>query len=457
MAERLVGYQFALDLNRAQTEAARAHMGARRFAQNRMLDLVKSNLSQREAERSYGISPGQLTPSVNWSAFALQKQWNTHKDLWAPWWQENSKEAYADGCRRLAVALSNWDRARRGTRKGRSGFPKFASRRGRQSVTFTTGAIRIDDRRHVVLPRLGKLRTFEDTTRLSTLVDTSQARISRATLSFHRGRWFVSFTVHERVEPPTYQHRPAMSVGIDLGVKDLFVVAGADGQELERVQAPRHYAEAQRRLRALQRKAARQLGPWDPASNRHRDPSSGWRHTQKRIVRVHARVANLRENALHQATTRIARAYENIVIEDLHVLGMTAGGGASKRGLNRAIRDASFATFAKMLTYKTQWAGGTLTRAHRFFPSSKTCSGCQAVKTKLLLSERVYQCEKCGTRIDRDLNAAINLARYKAGFPAGVPGRDASGATHKTDLASAGGVETGTCASRSVVSQETTA
>ncbi|MFF1633464.1 IS607 family element RNA-guided endonuclease TnpB [Leifsonia sp. NPDC058248] len=449
MGERLLAYRFALDLNQSQTETALSHVGGRRFAYNQMLAVVTANLAQRHAERSYGIPPELLTPSVDRSAFGLQKLWNAYKQEWAPWWAENSKEAYADGCRRLAAALSNWHKARRGTRKGQSGFPRFASRRGRQSVTYTTGAIRVDDRRHVVLPRLGRLRAFEDTTKLLTLVETGQARISRATLAFHRGRWFVSFTVHKHVDDHAKLHRLSRPVGIDVGVKDLLVVAGPNGRELERISAPRHLAEAQRRLRALQRKADRQVGPWDPASNRHRDPSSGWRRTQARISRAHARIANLREDTLHQATTRITRAYGNIVIEDLNVRGMTTAGGSRKRGLNRALVDASFAKLARMLAYKARWAGGTLTRADRFFPSSKTCSGCGAVKIKLLLSERTFRCEHCGHGIDRDLNAAINLARYSAGTSAGVPGRDASGANRKTGLASAGGDETGTCPGRS--------
>ena len=443
MDERVLGYRFALDLNYSQRTAALSHVGARRFAFNHMLALVKAILDQRDSERSYGVEAELLTPGLDWSAYGLLKRWNAEKYASAPWWSENSKEAYADGCRRLADGLSNWVGVRSGTRKGKIGFPRFAARRSRQSVTFTTGSIRVNDRRHIVLPRLGRLRTFEDTTRLSTLIEAGQARISRATLSFDRGRWFVSFTVHQLVDHRATKPRWSGAVGIDLGVKNLLVIAGEGGRELARISAPRHLAEAQRRLRALQRKASRQIGPWDPAMNRHQDPSSRWQRTQSRISRKHARVANLREDFLHKTTSRIVNLYENIVIEDLNVSGMTAAGGAHKRGLNRALKDASFATVATMLTYKTRWARGTITRADRFFPSSKTCSRCGTVKTKLLLSERTFRCEECNLEIDRDLNAAINLACYTVGTPARVPGLDTSGATRKTDLASAGGEEAG--------------
>lgn len=449
MGERVLAYRFALDLNQSQTNAAYSHVGARRYAFNQMLALVKANLDQRESERSYQIPHDQLTPVINWSAWTLVNLWNANKDDWAPWWAENSKETYADGCRRLAVALSNWVGGQRGTRKNRPRFPRFATRRGRQSVTYTTGPIRVDDRRHVVLPTLGRLRTFEDTTTLLGLVQTGEARISRATLAFDRGRWFVSFTVHRHVPAYPSRHLVSDPVGIDFGVKNLLVVADRDGRELERVQAPRHLAEAQRRLRALQRKADRQVGPWDPTSQRRCHPSSGWRRTQARLSRVHARIANLRENALHQETTRIVRTYASIVIEDLNVRGMIRAGGRHKQGLNRAFQDASLGKVARLLIYKTEWAGGTLTRANRFFPSSKLCSGCAAEKTNLLLSERIYKCKECGLEIDRDLNAAINLAHYRVDNSAGVPGRDARGANRKSELVSAGGDETGTCESRS--------
>lgn len=458
MSERILAFRFALDLNQAQTAAALSHVGACRFAYNHMLALVKTNLSQREAERTYGIADDDLTHALNWSAYGLRKTWNERKSGVAPWWPENSKETYSDACARLAQGLSNWTKAKSGVRKGASGFPKFASRRGRQSVTFTAGAFRVDDRRHVILPVLGRLRTHEDTIRLSSEIVAGAARITKATLAFERGRWFVSFGVR-MIGPDVAmdgQPRSTVPVGIDLGVKDLLVVATADGEEVDRVRAPKHLGKAQRQLRGLQRKAARQVGPYDQTTKRRRAPSKGWEATQRRIGRVHARVANLREDALHQVTTELVRKHQTIVIESLAVQAMTAKGGARKKGLNRAIADASFGELARMLEYKTKWAGTTLLRADRWFPSSKTCSSCGTVKAKLSLAERTYECTTCGARIDRDLNAAINLARLVR-VPAGVSGRDASGATQKPNPVLAAGDESGTCASRSATPQEVAA
>lgn len=392
---------------------------------------------------------------MDWSAYSLRKLWNTQKHHVAPWWADNSKEAYADGCARLAAALTNWSKARKSIRDDRAGFPQPSSRRGRQSVTFTTN-FRVAGSHHVILPKLGRLKTFENTAKLASRIDAGTSRASRATLAFERGRWFVSFTVHEHIDDQHAKpHVVTSPVGIDLGVKDLLVVADSNGAELERVRAPRHLAEAQRRLRSLQRKLNRQVGPYDTVTKQQREPSAGWKRTQTRIARAHARVANLRENALHQATTHIAETYQHVVIEDLAVKAMAAHGGARKRGLNRAISDAAFGKLSWMLTYKTGWNGGTLTRADRWFPSSKTCSGCGAVKAKLTLAERNYMCDNCGARIDRDLNAATNLARL-SGHPAGVPGRDASGAMRKTTAVAAGS-EAGTHLGGSATPQEVAA
>jgi putative transposase len=124
---------------------------------------------------------------------------------------------------------------------------------------------------------------------------------------------------------------------------------------------------------------------------------------------VHARIASVRADALHQATTRLAGRYETVVAEDLNVAGMTRN-----RRLARAIGDQGFGALRRLLTYKSAWRGGRLLTAGRFYPPSKRCSGCGAVKAKLPLSERTYTCECCGLVLDRDVNAARNLLSLAA-------------------------------------------
>ncbi|MEU4480243.1 RNA-guided endonuclease TnpB family protein [Micromonospora sp. NPDC023966] len=157
-------------------------------------------------------------------------------------------------------------------------------------------------------------------------------------------------------------------------------------------------------------------------------PSRRWQRVSARLARAHARVANLRRDSLHKLTTRLTREHGAIVMEDLNVAGMLRN-----RRLARHIADASFGELRRQLTYKTQWNGGRLVVADRWYPSSRTCSGCGAVKTKLALSERTYTCQTCGLAIDRDLNAALNLAALAAEYDTAGSGPVAArGANQKT-------------------------
>ena len=196
------------------------------------------------------------------------------------------------------------------------------------------------------------------------------------------------------------------------------------------------------------RTSLRKLRRASRAHSRKANGSANRRKAAAKLARVHARVANVRADALHKATTALARGYQTIVCEDLHVAGMVRN-----RRLARAIADQGFGQARRMLAYKTAWNGGQLIVADRWYPSSKKCSGCGAVKTKLALSERTYRCEHCGLALDRDINAARNLAALAALISAtgtGVAGdlepegSNGRGADRKTGLAPAGGAEAST-------------
>jgi putative transposase len=412
------------------------HAGAARVAYNWGLARVKANLDQRGAERSYGITEADLTPPVNWSLHAMRKDWNQAKAQVAPWWAGCSKEAYNTGLDQLARALKNWSDSRNGERKGRRvGFPRFKSRRRHApSVRFTTGTIRLaDDRRHVRLPRLGRIKTHESTRKLQRRIADGRARILSATVRAEAGRWFVSFTVEvHRVErTPT---RPDAVVGVDLGIKTLAMFS--DGRPA--ATNPKHYDTARRKLARSSRAVSRKQGP-DRRTGRR--PSNRWRKANTARNRVHYRVVNLRGDAIGKLTTALAREYGTIVVEDLNVAGMV-----KNRRLARAVSDAGFGQIRRQLAYKTVWNGGTLIVADRWYPSSKTCSGCGVVKTKLRLSERIFVCTECGLVLDRDRNAASNLAslvkRVVAG--SGPETKNGRGADHKTRPVRAGGCEAST-------------
>lgn len=429
-------YRFALDPSPRQAGALARHCGAARVAFNWGLALVKANLDQREAERSYGLTDNDLTPSLDWSLYALRKAWNQAKLRVAPWWNECSKEAYSTGLDQLARALRNWSASRSGKRKGRRvGFPRFRSKRAAPaSCRFTTGAIRLeDDRRRITLPVLGTIKTHESTRKLHRRIVDGTARITSATVRREGGRWFCSFScVVERAERTPA--RPDAVVGVDLGIKSLAVFS--DGRPS--IANPRHYDTARRTLARMSRAVSRKQGPNKRVG---RAPSNRWRRANDRRNRVHHRVVHLRRDAIHKLTIGLAREYGTIVVEDLNVIGMLGN-----RRLSRAIADAGFAEIRRQLAYKTAWNGGALHVADRWFPSTKMCSGCLAVKPKLPLRVRTFCCEHCGLTLDRDVNAALNLAalvdRHVAG--SGSETRNGRGADRKTAPGAAGGREAST-------------
>jgi len=399
----LQAYRFALDLTAVQDRAVLAHAGAARVAHNWALAQVKAVMAQRTAERTYGVPEDQLTMPVSWSLPGLRKAWNAAKGVIAPWWGEVSKEAFNTGLDALARGLRTWSESRTGKRAGRpAGFPRFKSRRRTTpSVRFTTGAIRVEpDRMHVVLPRLGRLKLHESARKLARRLEAGTARIMSATLRRDGRRWHVSFTVE--VERAARQPaRPNSVIGVDLGINHLAVLSTG-----EVIDNPRHLAAVRPRLRALSRALSRKTGPDRRTGQR---ASHRWERASTRLRRAHARVANLRRDRLHKLTTRLAHEHGTVLVEDLNVTGMLAN-----RRLARHIADAGFAEIRRQLAYKTTWNGGRLLVADRWYPSSKTCSACGAVRTKLALSEREYTCEACGLTIDRDRNAALNLAALAA-------------------------------------------
>lgn len=404
-------YRFALDPNASQEHMLRSHCGAARAAYNWAVGWVEASWWQRRAEETYGVAEAELTEWRPWSLPALRKAFNQAKHTdprFAGWWEENSKEAYSNGLANAAAAFDNYAKSKRGKRKGRAvGMPRFKSKRkARLSCRFTTGTIRVDtDGRHVTLPRLGTIRTHEPTGGLLTRVQAGTARILSATVRHERGRWFVSFQAEVKRDLKRVA-RPDVAVGIDLGVKTLAVMADSTG-EIRTAPSPGHYDAARRQLRRASRVVSRRQGP-DLRTGQQ--PSRRWEKANAARNKIHHRVANLREDALHKLTTAVAAEYGTVVIEDLNVAGML-----KNRRLARRIADAGFGEIRRQLDYKTRQRHATRTIvANRWYPSSKTCSGCGAAKAKLPLHVRTYECDACGLVIDRDDNAALNLAALAA-------------------------------------------
>jgi putative transposase len=440
-------YRFALDPNAKQETALTSHCGAARAAYNWAVGWVEAAWWQRKAEESYGIGEEKLTPWRPWSLPALRKEFNRAKKVnyFSGWWEENSKEAYSTGLANAATAFDNYAKSKSGQRKGKqAGMPRFKSKhKARLSCRFTTGTIRVEsDRRHVTLPRLGTIRSHENTRKLQRRISGGTARILSATVRLERGRWFASFQVEVEKNERTAA-RPDVAVGVDLGVNCLAVLADSAG-EVRYVPNPKHYDGALKQLKRQSRRVSRRQGPavYDPATGKtkRREPSKRWLLANRERNQIHHCVANLRADALHRLTTGITAEYGTVVVEDLGVAGMLRN-----RRLARKIADAGFREIRRQITYKTGWSGGATVVANRWYPSSKTCSGCGAVKAKLPLHVRVFHCNECPLVIDRDENAALNLAALAAAGitgtgVAGDPDAQASkprGADHKTRVSRA--------------------
>ncbi len=364
--------------------------GGRRFAYNWALAEVKANLEARKTDPAVSL--------LAWDFYQLRKRWNQAKQQAAPWWRCASKEVYATGIADLTQALRNWKDAKDGRRAGaRVGFPRFKARhRDRGRVRFTTGALRLEaDRRHITLPVIGRLRSKESTRRLARLVAKGRARVLSMTLSEHGGRLFVSaqaLVAHQPGRPS----EPDARCGIDLGIGVEWAVIAHHDDTIQRIAHPAPWRQVQQE----QRRVARQLA-------RRTVGSHGYRRAKAKRAALDRRAANLRTNQLHTLTTRLSRRYGTVVVEDLDVAAM--GRGMGRRAFRRSVYQAGIGKVRPLLAYKCSAAGGRLLVADRWFASSKTHHGCGGYLADLKLGQRVWACPKCGARVDRNANAALNL------------------------------------------------
>ena len=369
-----------LDPTPRQARLLESHAGAARFAYNLMLNHVQDQLASGEAP--------------DWTMYAMRRWWNDHKNDLAPWWRENSKEAYNSAFEWLAQALKNWSDSKKGKRAGRKvGWPKYKAKRSSvPRFAYTTGFNLIDgDPKALRLPRIGRVHCMEN------VYKRVRGRVVRVTVSRRAGVWFAALTVRlpdEIVSSVSGKQSGVRPVGVDLGVKTLATLS--DGTVFPN---PRNYVRAQRKLRRAQQTLSRR----DRDGNAGRG-SNRWHKALKRVQAVHAHVAYQRADTIGKITAWLARNYTDISIEDLNVQGMSSNSRLAKHVL-----DAGFSEFRRQLEYKTARSGARLHVIDRWYPSSKACSSCGVVKAKLSLSERVFRCDTCGFEIDRDLNAAINI------------------------------------------------
>jgi putative transposase len=347
---------------------------------------------------------------VGWDLGSLRKAWNRAKHSVAPWWAVNSKEAYSSGLADLARALDNWKASKNGNRKGRRvGFPRFKSgRRDPGRVRFTTGTMRLEpDRRTITVPVIGALQCKENTRGVQRHLASGRAHILNMTLSQRLGRLFVSINYALRTPTtPRTVAAPAVTAGVDLGVRTLATVAALDPATGEEIITEYPNPAPLKATLTARRRAGRQLSRRIPGSK-------GWRQAKAKLARLERRCVQLRREAAHQLTTELAGAYGHLVIEDLDVAAMKQSMG--RRAYRRAISDAAMGAVGPLLAYKTARYGALLTVADRWFASSQIHHGhtqpdgtaCRLVGNGKVDKQLV--CPSTGVVVDRDINAARNL------------------------------------------------
>ncbi|EGJ9945744.1 RNA-guided endonuclease InsQ/TnpB family protein [Escherichia coli] len=389
----LIAHKIALNPNNAQATYLARAAGTARFAYNWALAEWQRQYEAWKADNS------QPKPSQA----ALRRQLNAIKREQFPWMLEVTKNAPQMAIIQLGEAFKNFF-------AGRAKYPKFRKKGVHDRFTLTNDQFSIDGCR-IRIPNLGRVR-MREALRFA-------GKIMSATVSRVADRWFVSIVV----DTPDNSHLPKAenqgAVGVDLGVAALATLSTG-----EVIDGPAPHKALLGRLQRLSRSLCRK-----------KKGSANRKKAKSKLARLHARIAAIRSDALHQLTTNLTLRFHTIGIEDLNVRGMV-----KSRHLARSVADMGFFEFRRQLEYKAAMRGGQIVLAGRFYPSSKTCSGCGHKLEVLPLAVREWTCPVCGMRHDRDVNAAINLKNMAVSSTVSACGEESSGSgsrkTSRVKLAS---------------------
>ena len=376
----IVAHKIALDPNNVQATYFAKAAGTARFAYNWALAEWQRQYEAWKQDNSLP-KPSQA---------ALRRQLNAIKREQFPWMLEVTKNAPQMAIIQLGEAFKNFF-------AGRAKYPKFRKKGVHDRFTLTNDQFDIDGCR-IRIPNLGWVR-MRESLRFA-------GKIMSATISRVADRWFVSIAV-DTEDPPKRKAENQGIVGVDLGVSALATLSTGEPP----IPGPKPHKALLDRLRRLSRSLSRKQ-----KGSRNR------RKAKAKLARLHARIANIRLDALHKLTTDLTRRFHTIGIEDLNVRGMVRN-----RHLARSIADMGFFEFRRQLEYKAAMRGGQVVIADRWFPSSKICSCCGHKQEELPLSVRRWSCSICGVEHDRDLNAAINLKNYAASSTVSACGGEGAG------------------------------
>ncbi len=413
-------FRTELHINDRQRTACERHAGTGRFAYNWAIALVSEGLNQEEPKY--------------YTAVDLHKLWVATFKKENKWVSEVSKCSPQQAFRDLEGAMRKFWKYKKET-KGQKlpleklykkrvllkvgskyiikpewqgkipiqhhlKFPNFKKKNVSDSFFLETNTpIHINGNK-IKLPRIGLVKTYEK--------ELPQGVAKSVTISKQAGRWFIAY----RIDNQKVKYKKKYStVGVDLGIKTLATLS--DGKVFE---SGKRYKTSRNKLARLQRKASRQYESYkkrlEVTKQVKSEPtkftiiSKNHEKTKQKIAKEHFKIACIRKDTLHKLTSHLAKNHSKVVIEDLNVSGMM-----KNHNLAGAIANGAFYEFKRQLTYKCDWYDTELVIADRFFASSKTCCMC-GHKQEMPLKRRVFDCQICDNKTDRDLNASINLMNY---------------------------------------------
>lgn len=284
----------------------------------------------------------------------------------------------------LQSALKNLDKAFKNFFSKRAKYPRFKSKKNNvKSYTSknTNNSIRIENNQ-LKFPKLGLLKV-----KFHRDIPSNHKILSASIRQEPNGSYYISINTEfeKEIKPVPSDNN---TIGLDFSMKELFV-----SSENQRADYPRFFRKLESKLIKAQRKLSRMI-----------KFSNNWYKQKTIVAKIHNKIKNSRLDFLHKLSFNLVNKYNAICIEDLNMKAMSKA-----LHFGKSVADNGWGMFTNMLEYKTIFTGKQLVKIDKFFPSSKTCSFCGAIKTDLKLSDRTYYCDCCNNSIDRDLNAAINI------------------------------------------------
>ena len=363
------GFELRIYPNKTQQKLIKTTFGCTRFVHNKILAIKK------ELWNEYRIS---FNPKLK----SFKEEWKFLSKV--------PSQALANAYMDSMKSFDNFFKCIRGKSKAQQKFPRF-KKKGKSKDSFriactydkkNNGDIRIVDRNHIKIPKLGivQFANYND-------LDWNDVHIYNITIKQSScGNYYASLCC-ELLEPE-YKEPKYYATAFDLGLKDFAIFDGGDV-----IENPKYFRKSQNKLAKEQRLFSKMI-----------KGSKNYNEKKLKVAKIHEKIKNQRKDFQHKVSSRIVNENQVIISEDLNVKGML-----KNHKLAKSIQDASFGSFCNMIKYKSEQKKRIYLKLDRFFPSSKICHCCGNKYKELKLSERFWTCENCGTYLDRDENAALNI------------------------------------------------